>query len=938
MVDRSADDWDAVRDLFVRALAVAEPERARFVNDRTTDAPGLRREVLSLLESLGASATIEPPTRPPAPAPARRDERVGPYRLVDPIGSGGMGSVWRARRDDGAFDRDVAVKFVRLAIADAANLRRFERERRLLAGLEHEGIARLLDGGRTADGEPYLVMELVDGAPLDRHLAAGELPEDERLELFARVVDSVAYAHERGVVHLDLKPRNVLVAADGRPKLLDFGVARAVGDAGPEATSSAPALTPRYASPEQFRGDAVSPASDVYALGVLLHEILTGQPPYPGPPATLRELERAVCDESPHVLVPGPLGSIVDQALRKAPRARYSSARELKDDLERFRRHERVVAHRESPLARAARFVRRHRGPVVAAAIVVATLAVALAITVDRNHEARRANERAEARARNLRELAGEMVFDLHPLLPDVAGTTRAREFVVTRGLRWLEGLAEDAARDPSLWRAVGEAAVQLARLQWDGPQALSLGRPDDAAVSARRAVDAFDRALARDPGDAEARLGRARAERLLAEVALAKGDLDAARRRLAASGAAARELVGDDVLGVEARRERLRGLWAEANVAARERRTADERALLDAAEREGLVPPDVEGTSVEDLSLRLTHLAGRSAILWKLGRLEEALAAQRRQQDLAARLRELAPGETWAESAAARADLDGVRILGALRRFDEAIAAADAAIARHRSLRARDPVAFGPLDNLILALQEKAGAERRKGDVAGARATYEEALARTEEGRERWPEEHGLASRAGSYRGILAELAIGEHDLARAEPYVRGMIDDLEWLLERDRSRLAARENLLDARGLLCFVVRERGDFDAGLALAEKLVAEAEATLATDGEHAFVRVHRLSSEFMLAQALDRLATDATRPEEARRAWARRAVAAYDAHEERRAALLDAGVALPPWLTPPEQVAEFRARCLVVAGSDDEPPAAEEEERSAERR
>ncbi len=352
---------------------------------------------------------------------------LGPYRLIRQIGRGGMGTVYLAERSDGLFERSVAVKVAHVGLSDAA-LRRFEDERRLLASLDHPGIARLLDGGQTDDGRPFFVMEYVDGVPITEFVERNGLDLSERIALFAAVCDAVRYAHRHLVVHRDLKPSNLLVATgeDGQPipKLLDFGIAkllRADGD-GLLTTQGDRWLTPEYASPEQVRGDAITTASDVYQLGVLLYELLTGRRPFRLDERLRHEIARVILEtepERPSTIVTrvasvtdsdgptpeaadssrlsrklrGDLDAVALMALRKEPERRYASVEALGADLRRHLDGLPVSARPDTLGYRTRRFVRRRRGAVV----LVAVALIAVAIVRRRLRPAGRADARASA-------------------------------------------------------------------------------------------------------------------------------------------------------------------------------------------------------------------------------------------------------------------------------------------------------------------------------------------------------------------------------------------------------------------------------------------------------------------------------------------------------------------------------------------------------------
>ena len=324
--------------------------------------------------------------------------RVGPYRVLRELARGGMGAVYLAERADGQFEQRAALKLIKRGMDSDEIHRRFLGERRILARLEHPHIARLLDGGVTNDGQPWFAMEFVDGIPVTRHGVRHALPLDARLRLFGDICDAVGYAHRNLVIHRDLKPSNILVTADGQVKLLDFGIAKLLDEA-PDATTRTElrAMTPEYAAPEQVRGEPVTTATDVYALGALLYELLTGRKAQRIERLTAGEVERVVCELEP--AAPGvnsDLDTVVLKALQKDPARRYPSVDAMHDDIRRYRSGLPVGARPDTLGYRTRKFVRRHRVGVAAAAAVVASLVVGLAGTA---WQARRATNQARAAA-----------------------------------------------------------------------------------------------------------------------------------------------------------------------------------------------------------------------------------------------------------------------------------------------------------------------------------------------------------------------------------------------------------------------------------------------------------------------------------------------------------------------------------------------------------
>ncbi len=409
--------WRRIEALLDAALDLPAGERATFLASECADDPPLAAEVNAILAAgeapdavldqsaarFGASV-VSPNDDTPATSPGR----VGAYRIERALGEGGMGTVYLAHRDDGEFDQRVALKLVRRGLhLDSRVVRRFRDERRILAALEHPGITRLLDGGLTNEGLPYFAMEYVDGLPIDRYCETHGLALEERLKLFGRVCDAVAHAHGKQVVHRDIKPSNILVTSVGDPRLLDFGIAKLIipdgdGEAHPALTRrSERLLTPEYASPEQIRGEPVTAATDVYGLGVLLYELLTGHRPFRRAERTAHALERAVLEDDPtrpsdvatrdvvRRRLKGDLDTIILTAMSKEPERRYPSAAELGDDVRRHLAGAPVLARGSSPIYRMRRWARRHRVALGSAAAVAAASTVIAAAVFRANVERR---------------------------------------------------------------------------------------------------------------------------------------------------------------------------------------------------------------------------------------------------------------------------------------------------------------------------------------------------------------------------------------------------------------------------------------------------------------------------------------------------------------------------------------------------------------------
>ena len=397
MADLSPEQWAEVERLFRCASILPPEERADFLQ-RESSGADLRREAASLLEHLGegltdADAAIASAAaalgREPDPDERMIGARLGPYKVESIAGHGGMGAVYRATRDDAEFRQQVAIKLVRAVAESPSTLRRFRKERQILARLSHPNIARLLDGGSTPEGVPYLVMEFIEGEPITVWCDRQALGTAERLRLFVRVCEGVEFAHRDLVVHRDLKPANILVTKDGTPKLLDFGIAKLLEpDADDESTTltGVQVMTPDYASPEQVRGEPVSTSADVYALGLILYELLTGKKAQRTSGSTPDAVATVVCSSeptAPALLKPqlaGDLDNIIRMAIRKEPERRYASAGILARDIQRHLDGRPVMARPDTFAYRSVKFVRRNRMAVAAGVLIAASLAGGLAL------------------------------------------------------------------------------------------------------------------------------------------------------------------------------------------------------------------------------------------------------------------------------------------------------------------------------------------------------------------------------------------------------------------------------------------------------------------------------------------------------------------------------------------------------------------------------
>ncbi len=399
------EEWRRAKEVFDAAWELEPRARESYLAAACRGEESVRAEVERMLLALAQNEDfLEEPLLFDAallPAGEQAGRLVGQYRLVREIGRGGMGSVYLAVRADEVYNQEVAVKLVWPG-PDAAGIElRFRQERRILAALNHPNIARLLDGGATEDGWPYLVMEYVAGVPITQYCEERKLSINERLNLFRSVCAAVAHAHQHLVIHRDLKPPNILVTEDGDVKLLDFGIAKLLtsetGDAsGPLTQTGLRLLTPEYASPEQTRGDEVTTASDVYSLGVLLYELLTSHRPYQFNSPAFGEIARVICEEEPERpsarmktagqslsrSLKGDLDQIALKSLRKEPEHRYKSAAQLSDDIQRYLDGEPVIARPATMRYRATKYVKRHKAFTAAAAVFLLALSAGLIVAL----------------------------------------------------------------------------------------------------------------------------------------------------------------------------------------------------------------------------------------------------------------------------------------------------------------------------------------------------------------------------------------------------------------------------------------------------------------------------------------------------------------------------------------------------------------------------
>jgi eukaryotic-like serine/threonine-protein kinase len=551
------EEWQCVRPILESALELDPVGRPSFL-DRACPTPGIRSEVESLIASHDQAATHALKVDSLAEFDCSEEilfrlspgKRIGPYEVIEEIAVGGMGAVYRAVRADGQYQQQVALKIVRSELGAEPTVVRFRNERQILASLDHPNIAKILDGASTVDGLPYFVMELIDGQPITDYCHRHRLSIEDRLKLFRSVCSAVHYAHQRLVVHRDIKPANILITSNGVAKLLDFGIAKILDPSllVENISVTAPGfwiMTPEYASPEQLRGEPITTATDVYALGLVLYELLTGRHAYRFPSHLPHEIARVILNAEPEkpsaalkwkdriqdananraVRLPeivssvggrsserlryrinGDLDNIVLKAIRKDPRQRYSSADQLSDDIRRHLEHLPILARKSSLSYRCRKYILRHKFGVVAAAVLFASLMAGMGLTLREARVARANQLRAERRFNEVRALANSLLFEVHDGIRYLPGSTSVRELLVRNALRYLDSLSQEAGGDRSLQRELAAAYDRVGDLEYSTDYA-NQGDTAGALASYRKALAIRESLAALNPKDSTLQL-----------------------------------------------------------------------------------------------------------------------------------------------------------------------------------------------------------------------------------------------------------------------------------------------------------------------------------------------------------------------------------------------------------------------------------------------
>ncbi len=814
--------WRSAKELLQAVLDRPPEERSAFLDAACPADTELCREVAALVDAeaaagarfdgspiaaaLGSEGTQQS-SNPP--------EQIGPYRLLRELGRGGMGTVFLAERRNADFRQQVAIKLLQPSLGSGAVVDRFRKERRILASLNHPNIARLLDGGTTDDGLPYVVMEYVDGEAIDRWCAARGASTDERARLFRQVCAAVHYAHQNLVVHRDLKPSNILVTADGTPKLLDFGIAKLLDpeNRDTDLTLSARPMTPEYASPEQVRGEAITTASDIYSLGVLLYQLLARRLPYrierdasiaevmrivseevPAPPSTAAGKRLGAPTEPAPLAVSTDLDAIVLQCMRKDPARRYPSADQLSEDLRRYLAGLPVLARRDAIGYRARKFVRRHRAGVAAAALAGLALVLTASVAVQQARLAKRQRLRAEQRFADVRQLANSFLFEFHDAIQDLPGSTAARELVVRKALEYLDRLAlepqgngGETGADRGLLTELATAYQRVGDVQ-GMPYRASLGHTDDALRSYEKARTLLQGLLAEQPADHGLRLARAVIESRIGAVLAARGDTRGA-------------LV------------RHRAAWAEVDALAQGERYAPARAET------------------------ATTAVAVGDDQWELGDMDGAIAGYRDALLAAREQRRLRPADRESRRYVGVVEQRLGDALGVEKRWPEALEHQQASLAVDRELAAASPAGAEAQRDLATDYTRLAIAHLALGDLPATLAEHRQALAIRERLRAADPQDSRALTDLAESLVQLAETQAQTGDYPAALAGLRRALPLRREQAATDPTNLRWRDDLAAALTHYGTTLAKSGDRAAGMAALREALTVRESIAAAQPE-----------------------------------------------------------------------------------------------------
>jgi non-specific serine/threonine protein kinase/serine/threonine-protein kinase len=742
----NSERWQRIEALFQSALELEPAARAAYLAEASGNDLQIKAEVEALLFAhSSAGSFIESPILDKQQHPrtdyAGNDAttvslsveeqeqlmqpRVGPYKLLQEIGRGGMGTVYLAARDDDQFQKRVAIKLVKRGMDTDFVLRRFRNERQILASLDHPGIARLLDGGTAETGLPYFVMEYIEGLSIDKYCDTHKLSTVERLQLFIQVCSAVHYAHQNLVIHRDIKPGNILITSDGSPKLLDFGIAKLLN---PEFSSqtvdptavSMRLMTPEYASPEQVRGEPITTASDIYSLGVLLYELLTGHRPYYLTSRLPHEIVRVICEQEPekpstavgkHETIggrdgrgtrievtpdsvsrsrgvqvdklqrrlKGDIDNIVLMAMKKEPQRRYSSVDQLASDIKRHLEGMPVIARKDTFVYRTAKFVRRNVAG-VAAALLILVILIGGAISTMRERA------RAERRFNDVRKLANSFMFEIHDAIDMLPGSTSARELLVRRALEYLDSLAKESTDDPSLQRELATSYQKVGEVQ-GRPATANLGDTSGALDSCMKALAIREKLVEQEPDNKEDRRALATIYSRTAELLESTGESQASMDRYRKALAIREQLYAENPTDSATKRDLAISYFeiaeGQVNLGDIEGALESRRKMLPMFEALQSADP---GNSTTRRNVALSHKK-LGATLARLDRFEESLGHYRKALEIEEALSSANPTNALFRMDVSYSISDIGFVLGRLGRHEESLSSYERALDIRQSL-----------------------------------------------------------------------------------------------------------------------------------------------------------------------------------------------------------------------------------------------------------
>ena len=878
-------DYKQVKELFLKVCNLGTTEQAEVLDRECAGNPVLRGEVQSLLEHHEGPTSFVSPAPLVAPrSPVEPPEKIGVYRVLRELGTGGMGVVYLGVKDDRHFKRHVALKVLKRGMDTEDILGRFDLERQVLGAMNHPNVARLYEAGDTDDGLPYFAMEYVDGSPLDQYCDSRRLRISERLDLFRKVCGAVHYAHQNLVVHRDLKPKNILVTKDGEPKLLDFGISKIINPdlvfgAGGLTAPDRRVMTLEYASPEQVRGEPITTASDVYALGVILYELVSGHRPYHL--RTPEDPTRFICDQDPdrpstaasrteEIEVVGPdaglttsmitpegvsrvregrperlrrrlagdIDNIVLMAMRKEPQRRYQSAEQLGEDIRRHLAGLTVIARPDTLGYRSAKFVRRHRLGVGAAAVIALVLVGGIASTAYALQGEQRQRIRADNKFQQVRELARVFMFDFHDEIQELNGSVKARELLVTTALDYLDGLVLEVGDDAGLKRDLASGYDRVGDIR-GGFRNPSLGDTGGALQSYRRGLDLREALLAERPDDLELCKELTTSYMHVGDILVRRGDVNGAlgaynkalelRQQLAEADPVYRRQVAIGLNNV-----------GSALVSVGQLTRAKEFFDRSLAMRRRLVMEDPDNTLKQrDVSVQLLDLGDT---LVDMGDPGGALQWYQEALDIREQLLWQEPANGRRKRDAGVADyLIGTALLS-LGRPEAATAHIDRCLILFEENARGDPYDARSGKDLALAHELGGRLKAQTGDAAGALRSYQTFQSLMLTLAEADPQNHDYQARVADSYERLAELSLSGRDAAGASHAWGQALEIVEALAAADPAdvrHLISRARVILASGRALY---ELGDAPGAQARLEAARGMYESLHSKQPEHAEIR------------------------------------------------------------------------------------------------